>query len=197
MIARVQIQVGGIVQGVGFRPFVFSLAQRYDLKGRVHNNEAGVLIDLEGERDAISRLLEELKTRPPTLARIESLEYQNLEPAHYDDFRIVTSVVTGHRFVPLSPDIATCNDCLRELFDPADRRFRYPFINCTNCGPRFTIIEDVPYDRATTTMAEFAMCPACAREYEDPRDRRFHAQPVACAACGPRVSFLDESGRAA
>ncbi|MCU1266434.1 MAG: (NiFe) hydrogenase maturation protein HypF [Acidobacteria bacterium] len=191
MITRVQIQVRGIVQGVGFRPFVFSLARKNSLNGRVLNNGSGVLIDVEGEREAIDRLLVELKTNPPSLARIESIDATEIfERAQYDDFRIEASVSSEQKFVPISPDVATCADCVRELFDPDDRRFRYPFINCTNCGPRFTIVKDVPYDREKTTMREFAMCDECRAEYENPLDRRFHAEPIACAKCGPRVSLF-------
>jgi len=153
MITRIQIQVQGIVQGVGFRPFIYSLARRHSLTGRVLNNESGVLIDVEGEREAIDQFLSALKSQPPALAKIESVKCDdNLERAYYTDFRIFESVSDGPKFVPISPDVATCDDCLRELFDPRDRRFRYPFINCTNCGPRFTIIEDVPYDRASRTL---------------------------------------------
>lgn len=195
MDARVQIQVRGIVQGVGFRPFIFSQAKRRALKGRVLNNSTGVLIDIEGETSAIGQFIAELKTSPPPLSVIESVECLNdLALAFYDDFRIVESDAGGKKFVPISADIATCPDCLKELFDPADGRFRYPFINCTNCGPRFTIIEDVPYDRDKTTMRDFAMCAACRAEYENPLDRRFHAEPTACPVCGPRVFLADQSG---
>lgn len=191
MITRVKIQVEGIVQGVGFRPFVYLLAHEKSLSGRVLNNESGVLIEVEGERESIDQFLNELRSRAPTLARIESLQCSdNLERAHHTDFRIVESTANGQKFVPISPDVATCADCLRELFDPDDRRYRYPFINCTNCGPRFTIIEDVPYDRAKTTMREFVMCAECHAEYENPLDRRFHAEPTACASCGPQVFLI-------
>jgi hydrogenase maturation protein HypF len=195
MDGRVQILVRGIVQGVGFRPFIFSQAQRRALRGRVLNNTTGVLIDVEGEMNAISQFIDEIRFSPPPLSVIESVERRDhLTPANYADFRIVESDAAGEKFVPLSADIATCNECLKELFDPADRRYRYPFINCTNCGPRFTIIEGVPYDRDKTTMREFAMCAACRAEYENPRDRRFHAEPTACAVCGPRVFLADENG---
>ncbi|MFL6278301.1 MAG: carbamoyltransferase HypF [Blastocatellia bacterium] len=195
MDARVQILVRGIVQGVGFRPFIFSQAQRRALKGRVLNNTTGVFIDVEGEIDAIGQLIDEIRLSPPPLSVIESVERRDhLTPANYADFRIVESDAAGEKFIPISADIATCDDCLKELFDPADRRYRYPFINCTNCGPRFTIIEDVPYDRDKTTMWEFVMCAACRAEYENPLDRRFHAEPTACPACGPRVFLADENG---
>lgn len=191
---RVHITVRGIVQGVGFRPFVFSQAVRYSLKGRVLNNTTGVLIDVEGEPVAIEQFVEEIRLNPPPLAVVEVVELANhLPAANFESFEIVDSESTGERFVPISADIATCRDCLREMFDPADRRYLYPFINCTNCGPRFTIIEGVPYDRHQTTMREFAMCAACREEYEDPLDRRFHAEPIACHDCGPRLTLFDSS----
>ncbi|MGA9994948.1 MAG: carbamoyltransferase HypF [Pyrinomonadaceae bacterium] len=193
---RVQIIVRGIVQGVGFRPYVFSLAQRRALRGRVLNNTTGVLIDVEGEGREIEEFIKEIRTNPPPLSLIESFERRNqLDKANYRDFQIIESVIEGENFVPISADIATCTDCLREMFDPKDRRYRYPFINCTNCGPRFTIIEDIPYDRAKTTMRDFEMCNECRAEYENPLDRRFHAEPTACAACGPRLSLKDASGQ--
>ncbi len=185
--------VRGIVQGVGFRPFIYLLAHRRALKGKVFNNASGVLIDVEGEAQAIAEFVNEIKLNPPPLSIIESVELDNLPiPANFKDFRIVESESNGAKFVPISADIASCADCLREMFDPNDRRFRYPFINCTNCGPRFTIIENVPYDREQTTMHEFAMCNECRAEYENPLDRRFHAEPIACANCGPKV-FLRSS----
>jgi hydrogenase maturation protein HypF len=168
MATRVQIQVRGLVQGVGFRPFVFSLAGRLALRGRVFNNGAGVLIDVEGDGRAVERFIAEVESNPPALSVIESVErFDNLEPANYRDFRIIESASSGEKFAPVPADVATCDDCFRELFDPRDRRYRYPFINCSNCGPRFTIIEDIPYDRAKTTMREFAMCRDCRVEYEN------------------------------
>jgi hydrogenase maturation protein HypF len=195
MATRVQILVKGVVQGVGFRPYVFSLARRRDLRGQVLNNATGVLIDVEGEKNAIDQFIDEIKSGTP-LSHIESVERRdNLPLANYLEFRIVESESAGRKFVPISADISTCADCLTELFDPRDRRYRYPFINCVNCGPRFTIVEDVPYDRAKTTMREFTMCAACQAEYENPYDRRFHAEPTACAVCGPRLCLTDENGR--
>lgn len=183
-----QITVRGIVQGVGFRPYVFSLARRGSLRGRVFNNPSGVVIDVEGEPPAIDQFLNEIGANPPPLAQIESVECHGVSnPAHYSDFRIVESAQTGMKFTPVSTDVATCKDCLRELFDRDDRRYRYPFINCTNCGPRFTIVEGIPYDRMQTTMRDFPMCDACRTEYETPLDRRFHAEPTACPDCGPQV----------
>jgi hydrogenase maturation protein HypF len=188
MTTRSQIQVRGIVQGVGFRPFVFSLARDRALRGKVFNNAAGVLIDVEGESAAIDQFVSEIKLKSPPLSIVESVELSLLhDAAGFADFRIVESESAGEMLVPISADIATCEDCLRELFDPRDRRYRYPFINCTNCGPRFTIVEDVPYDRATTTMREFEMCGACRAEYEDPGNRRFHAEATCCAECGPKM----------
>lgn len=194
-ITRVQILVRGIVQGVGFRPFVFSLARACALRGQVFNNATGVLIDVEGECATIEQFIDEITANPPTLSMIESVERSDhLDPANYRDFRIVESAAGGDKFVPISADVATCADCLRELFDPQDRRYRYPFINCTNCGPRFTIIEDIPYDRDKTTMRHYEMCAACRAEYENPLDRRFHAEPTACPVCGPQLSLTDSSG---
>lgn len=185
----------GIVQGVGFRPFVFGLAGAMALRGLVLNNTTGVLIDIEGEANTIDHFISELESNSPPLSVIESLERSdNLDLAHYQDFRIVESAKNGKKFVPVSADMATCTDCLRELFDSRDRRFRYPFINCTNCGPRFTIIEDIPYDREKTTMRDFEMCAECRAEYENPLDRRFHAEPTACALCGPRLYLTDARG---
>ncbi|MEJ7578560.1 MAG: carbamoyltransferase HypF [Pyrinomonadaceae bacterium] len=192
---RVQIRVQGIVQGVGFRPFVFSLAAKHSIRGRVLNNTIGVLIDVEGEQPLIQQFIAGIKSNSPTLSRIESIHVsENLEPLNYSDFRITESTADGEHLTPISPDVATCEDCLRELFDPKDRRYRYPFINCTACGPRFTIIEGVPYDRARTTMRDFKMCEMCRAEYENPCDRRFHAEPTACPACGPQVLLADTAG---
>jgi hydrogenase maturation protein HypF len=196
MATRALILVRGVVQGVGFRPYVFSLARRRSLRGHVLNNATGVLIDVEGEENAIEQFINEIESGPPPLSQIESIERRDDLPlANYLEFRIADSDSAGGKFVTLSADIATCADCLRELFDPRDRRYRYPFINCVNCGPRFTIIEDTPYDRVKTTMREFTMCAACRAEYEDPADRRFHAEPTSCTVCGPRLYLTDESGR--
>jgi hydrogenase maturation protein HypF len=194
-ITRAQILVRGIVQGVGFRPFVYSLALRSALRGQVLNNTTGVLIDVEGEDDAIEQFINELTLNPPPLSQIESIQRRdNLASANYQDFRIIESASEGLKLAAISADVATCADCLRELFDAQDRRHRYPFINCTACGPRFTIIEAVPYDRARTTMRDFEMCEECRAEYENPLNRRFHAEPTACARCGPRLKLTDASG---
>src|SRR5262245_6637569 len=194
MAARMQILVRGIVQGVGFRPFIFSQAHSRSLRGTVLNNTSGVLIDVEGEASAINQFVEQIKLNPPPRSIVDAVEcIDSLPPANYQDFSIVDSDSRGDLFVPVSADLATCDDCLKELFEPGNRRYLYPFINCTNCGPRFTITERVPYDRHQTTMRDFAMCDECRSEYENPLDRRFHAEPIACARCGPRLSLLDSN----
>lgn len=192
---RLSVRVTGIVQGVGFRPFVYRLARRLGLGGWVLNDEVGVLIEVEGPDEALKEFLKRLSSDAPPSAFIDHVEVKELRPQGEKAFLIRKSERSRERQALISPDIATCEDCLRELFDPNDRRYRYPFINCTNCGPRFTIVRDIPYDRPNTTMASFQMCPDCLREYHDPEDRRFHAQPNACPVCGPRVSLLDREGK--
>ncbi|MDW8327073.1 MAG: carbamoyltransferase HypF [Anaerolineales bacterium] len=187
MTRRQRLHVTGVVQGVGFRPFVYGLAQAHGLAGFVGNNSAGVFIEVEGPESALSAFQSDLIRRKPPLAHIEAIAVEELAPLGESGFRIVASEVQPAANTLISPDICLCADCRRELFDPNDRRYRYPFINCTNCGPRFTIIKDIPYDRPLTTMADFEMCPACQAEYHDPLDRRFHAQPNACPECGPHV----------
>lgn len=182
-----RIHITGIVQGVGFRPFVYGLAGRFGLKGWVQNTSAGVDIEIDGSPDTIQSFTLALTEQAPSLAQIDSLDVQIQSPQGFSDFEIVHSQPIPNAFQPISPDVSICPDCLRELFDPQDRRYRYPFINCTNCGPRFTIIQDIPYDRPNTTMASFPLCPDCAAEYANPLDRRFHAQPVACPVCGPHI----------
>ncbi len=191
---RRRVRVEGIVQGVGFRPFVHSLASRLDLAGLVGNDPAGAFAEVEGSPDAVDRFLTGLTREAPPLAVVERVTVESMEPAGIDGFVIVESEQAGERRALISPDTATCDDCLRELFDPSDRRFRYPFTNCTNCGPRFTIITGVPYDRPMTTMAAFPMCVDCSSEYHDPAGRRFHAQPVCCPECGPRLRVVDADG---
>ncbi|MGE5561139.1 MAG: carbamoyltransferase HypF [Chloroflexota bacterium] len=191
--ARRLIRVGGLVQGVGFRPFVYRLAETWGVAGWVANEPAGVTIDIEGDAAAVAGFLADLPRAAPALSRIERLESVEMPPTSYARFEIRESKAAGAREALVSPDLATCPDCLAELFDPNDRRYRYPFINCTNCGPRYTIIDGLPYDRPLTAMRAFPMCPECADEYHDPRDRRFHAQPDACPECGPRVWFTDSS----
>ena len=188
---RRRFRVRGVVQGVGFRPFVFGLAEQRGLAGFVLNDSDGVLIEVEGVAPFLDRFAEALREEAPPLARVESVTHELLSPIGGDGFSIVTSrrgaVDRATALIP--PDVATCEDCVRELFDPRDRRYRYPFVNCTCCGPRFTIVRSVPYDRPNTTMAGFPLCADCRREYEDPSDRRFHAEPIACPACGPWLSM--------
>ncbi len=190
------IEVSGIVQGVGFRPFIYKLANQFGLNGFVRNRSGDVFIELEGDTPSLDQFLDELMTRPPPLARIDRVKWTAGSPRGDQQFRIEPSVVDWSSSIFVAPDIATCDDCLRELFDPTDRRYRYPFLNCTNCGPRLTIIKGAPYDRERTTMAAFAMCPACRSEYDDPTDRRYHAQPIACPSCGPRLQLADGQGQA-
>ncbi len=191
---RRRIRVSGICQGVGFRPFVFGLARRWELRGWVRNDPAGVTIDVEGPGDDLDRFTRALTSEAPPLADLDGVRSETLTPNHHEGFRIEESAGEPGVRTLVSPDVATCPDCLRELRDPDDRRHGYPFLNCTRCGPRFTIVRDVPYDRPRTTMAGFEMCPACRAEYDDPTDRRFHAQPTACPACGPRLELMDVEG---
>jgi hydrogenase maturation protein HypF len=190
-----QIRINGIVQGVGFRPFVYQLAQRHRLCGHVANTAAGVFLHVEGAPRRLEAFVRDLTSQKPPLAHIVEMAVDAAEPGGYTDFTILKSQGGEHRATLISPDVAVCDDCLAELFDPADRRFGYPFINCTNCGPRYTIIDDIPYDRPQTSMRHFTMCPQCQAEYDDPGDRRFHAQPNACHRCGPRVSLFDNRQR--
>jgi hydrogenase maturation protein HypF len=182
-----RVHITGIVQGVGFRPFVYNLATRLDLKGWVKNTSAGVEIEVDGEKDILDVFVQKLRDEAPSLSRIDGFTASYRPANGFHSFDIRHSESVSGAFQPISPDVAICDDCLRELFDPSDRRHHYPFINCTNCGPRFTIIKDIPYDRPKTTMAGFPLCPDCEREYKDPGNRRFHAQPVACPVCGPKV----------
>jgi hydrogenase maturation protein HypF len=172
-IVRKKLRVAGVVQGVGFRPHVYNLARRLGLAGFVLNDGAGVIVELEGAPGTIDEFIDQLKAAPPPRARLDALDEEELEPRGGEAFVIAESLPG----------------------EPEDRRFRYPFINCTNCGPRFTIIRGVPYDRPKTTMASFVMCPVCQAEYDDPSDRRFHAQPNACPACGPRLALWDAEGK--
>ena len=191
---RVHVDARGVVQGVGFRPFVFRAARERGLTGWVRNDSGGVKIQVEGPAGEVASFLDALLEDAPPLADVQSVISQEIELRHDPDFVIRESAAIEGAATLVSPDVATCGDCLRELLDPRDRRFRYPFINCTNCGPRFTIVEDVPYDRPNTTMRTFAMCERCVGEYHDPTDRRFHAQPNACPACGPRVWLAHADG---
>ena len=192
---RVLIHIHGIVQGVGFRPFIHKQVRAYRLAGTIKNTSSGVELELEGERAELERFIADLPRKAPKLAVIERVETEfSAELKHFTDFEILQSKTEAQRNTLISPDIGICDDCLRELRDPADRRYRYPFINCTNCGPRFTIIKDVPYDRAKTSMSAFPMCPDCDREYHDIENRRYHAQPDCCPDCGPHVFYLDAEG---
>jgi hydrogenase maturation protein HypF len=188
------ISVRGIVQGVGFRPFVYGLAVKHNLKGWVYNTSEDVKIEVEGEAEAIGQFEWELEAKAPPLAHIVNVTIEHHPPRGYKNFEIRHSQAQEGKYQLISPDVATCQACLGELLNPEDRRYRYPFTNCTNCGPRFTIIEDMPYDRPKTTMRSFQMCPQCQAEYDNPLDRRFHAQPNACPKCGPQVELVDNRG---
>ncbi len=195
MISRVKIIIRGAVQGVGFRPFVYRLASEMGLKGYVLNSTNGVVIEAESHPDILNRFVLCLEKEKPRSAYIQSLEYSFLDCVWYQDFTIRESATDQDISTFILPDIAVCPDCLREMNDPKDRRYFYPFINCTNCGPRFSIIEKLPYDRPNTSMKIFTMCEACCAEYEDPLNRRFHAQPIACPDCGPQIELWDNSGK--
>lgn len=190
-----RIHIIGIVQGVGFRPFIYNLANHFNLKGWVRNSASGVDIEVSGEQADLDNFLDAIPISAPPLAQIDSIESHEIEHQNFDDFKIIKSKGRSSDFIPISPDVALCEACQAEMFNPEDRRYRYPFINCTNCGPRFSIIKDIPYDRPQTTMAGFEMCEDCRMEYENPADRRFHAQPIACPVCGPQVWFESEPGK--
>ena len=192
---RVRLTVKGRVQGVGFRPTIYNFAQSLHLSGWVSNSPEGALVEVEGSRQVVEPFIKDLSHRLPPQARLHSIERRELVPVGYEGFEIRSSQEEGETQALIPPDLATCEDCLGELKNPRDRRYGYPFINCTNCGPRFTIIQEVPYDRHRTTMVPFKMCPECQREYDDPRDRRFHAQPDACPICGPKVWLEDHKGK--
>ncbi len=187
---RTRLRVTGTVQGVGFRPFVYGLATRFRLSGFVLNDATGVLIEVEGASSDIASFRVALVAEPPQLATVESVVEEQIEQEGQGVFEIRASAGGGPVRTAVAPDMAPCDDCIAEIFDPDQRRFRYPFTNCTNCGPRFTITMGIPYDRPNTTMGTFEMCAECRAEYEDPADRRFHAQPIACPRCGPRLSLL-------
>ena len=189
-IARRRLWIAGTVQGVGFRPFLYRLAERWQLGGWVRNSASGVVVEIEGARSGLAGFVEDLAS-PPPLARVDELRVEEIAPEYPQGFEILHSEAGADEFLLVPPDIATCAECRDDFMRPGDRRFGYPFTNCTNCGPRYTIIRDIPYDRPTTTMAAFRMCAACATEYGTPGDRRFHAQPNACPVCGPRLE-LDE-----
>jgi hydrogenase maturation protein HypF len=197
-LSLAHISVRGVVQGVGFRPFIYQMATRLNLRGWVCNTSEDVRIEVEGDDRDIERFLHDLKELAPPMSRIEEITVasrQRQTAASYEKFEIRDSIAEEGKYQLVSPDIATCPDCRQEIFNPEDRRYRYPFTNCTNCGPRFTIIADIPYDRPNTTMHRFRMCPECQREYDDPLDRRFHAQPNACPVCGPQLELVDAEGK--
>ena len=194
MTAARRIAVKGIVQGVGFRPFIYNLALEHRLYGWVKNTSSGVIIEVEGEDADLRAFADQISTQAPPLSQIDSINVEEIKPNGYSGFEIIASESIPGAFIPISPDVSICDDCRRELFDPQDARYRYPFINCTNCGPRFSIIQDIPYDRPATTMAPFEMCSFCHEEYENPANRRFHAQPVACPECGPHI-WLEVNGQ--
>ncbi len=191
------IHINGIVQGVGFRPFVYNLAKSLGLTGWVRNSASGVDIKVSGLSPELDAFLDAIQHQAPPLAQIDTIETRTITTLEFDDFKIVHSQDMPSDFIPVSPDMAVCGDCRAELFDNNDRRYRYPFINCTNCGPRFSIIKEIPYDRPNTTMAAFELCPDCRSEYENPQDRRFHAQPIACPLCGPEIWLEMELGERA
>jgi hydrogenase maturation protein HypF len=195
-VQRLCVVVRGAVQGVGFRPFVYRLATELGLTGWVLNSADGVFLEVEGAESKLHEFRRRLQLEKPAIAFIQSLEATFRDAAGYRQFEIRESS-GGPKTALILPDIATCPDCLRELNDPADRRYRYPFTNCTNCGPRFSIIESLPYDRARTSMKHFSMCAQCAAEYHDPANRRFHAQPNACPACGPQLQLWTPEGETA
>ncbi len=195
MVERLKITIRGAVQGVGFRPFIFRLANELNLKGFVLNSSKGIFIEVEGQTDKLKEFIIRIEKEKPPISIIQSFEYSFLDAVGYDEFIIKKSEKDEEITALILPDIATCQDCLRELFDPKDRRYLYPFINCTNCGPRFTIIEMLPYDRPLTSMKNFQMCSHCKEEYHNPLDRRFHAQPIACPVCGPQIELWDSDGR--
>jgi hydrogenase maturation protein HypF len=186
-----RLEINGVVQGVGFRPFVFQLAEQYGLKGEVANTSSGVSIHIEGDPEKVASFETDLAAKSPPLAYIVEISTQADTVKNHSDFAIVKSKGHSEMSTLISPDVSVCDDCLAELLDPDDRRYNYPFINCTNCGPRYTIIDDIPYDRPKTSMRCFQMCPSCQAEYDNPNHRRFHAQPNACADCGPHVSLYD------
>lgn len=190
-ISGLSIHITGIVQGVGFRPFVYNLATSHGLTGWVCNSSSGVEIEVFGDESSIDSFINNLRSSSPPLSRIDSFSATPVIPQVYESFSILASHAVVGDFLPVSPDVSICADCQAELRDPNNRRYHYPFINCTNCGPRFSIIQDIPYDRPNTTMSHFTMCDACASEYHDPTDRRYHAQPTACPVCGPQIKFID------
>lgn len=194
MIQKVKIVIHGVVQGVGFRPFIFRLAKELDVKGWIINSSQGVFIDAESDRKTLESFIRKIDTDRPKNSYIQSFEHTWLDAEGFETFEIRESKESGSKTALVLPDVSTCNDCLDEIFDPKNRRYLYPFTNCTNCGPRYSIIADLPYDRCNTTMGEFEMCPECRAEYTDPLNRRFHAEPTACPKCGPQVTLKGTDG---
>jgi hydrogenase maturation protein HypF len=191
---RLKIEITGIVQGVGFRPYIYRLARETGLSGYILNNTSGVLIEVEGEKQKLDEFLIRIDAEKPSVSKIYSLRHSFLRDKGFHDFEIRTSRKSGEKRALILPDISVCDECLEDIYSPEDRRFMYPFTNCTNCGPRFTIIQSIPYDRDNTTMKSFTMCAECEKEFHSPRDRRFHAQPDACPVCGPSVRLYDGKG---
>lgn len=191
MIQKVKIIIRGVVQGVGFRPFIYRLAKELGINGWIINSSQGVFIEAEQTRLTLEKFIRKIETERPKNSYIQSFEHTWLDAEGFKEFEIRESNESGSKTALVLPDISTCNDCLEEIFDPGNRRYLYPFTNCTNCGPRYTIIADLPYDRCNTTMGEFEMCPECRAEYTDPLNRRFHAEPTACSICGPQVTLCD------
>ena len=189
------IEVKGIVQGVGFRPFVYTLALKYNLYGWVNNDDKGVNIHLEGNPLDIKSFINELKTNPPILAKIDSISIKSVESKNYNYFEITKSEITTNKSTIISPDMAICQDCIDDINDKNNFRYNYALTNCTNCGPRYSIINTVPYDRCNTSMANFEMCSECKNEYEDPTNRRYHAQPVSCEKCGPKIGLYNSKNK--
>jgi hydrogenase maturation protein HypF len=192
---RFHIHIDGVVQGVGFRPFIYRIATKYNFTGFVYNHSKGVEVEIQGQLNDIESFIKDVHEKKPPLSQIVNLNYEEVSTKNDEEqFRIIESVKGKSANTLLPPDIATCNECIKELFDPKDRRYRYPFINCMNCGPRYTIIHSIPYDRKNTTMNVFPLCEECQQEYEDPQFRRFHAEPNACEVCGPALSLIDANG---
>jgi hydrogenase maturation protein HypF len=194
-MATYRIFIKGTVQGVGFRPFIYQLAMRYDLCGTVLNDTQGVEIFINATSETLRMFLDSVSAELPPLASIESIETAKTEPKTFTDFSIVTSDTDGNKTVRIPPDVSICKECEKELFDPLNRRYEYPFITCTHCGVRYSIVYDLPYDRKNTSMKFFKMCEACRREYTDPLNRRYHAQPIGCHECGPSLLLLDSAGQ--
>ena len=192
---RLRIEVEGAVQGVGFRPFIYRLASELRLAGWVKNTSNGVVIEVEGAVPVVKTFLERMRADAPPSASVQAMNTSIVSALDNAGFSIKQSAESGQRTLAIPPDLAACGDCLREIADPTDRRFRYPFLTCTQCGPRYSLLKAIPYERSNTTMARFELCVACRAEYESEADRRFHAEPIACPVCGPRLCLWDKQGR--